>query len=398
MKLNPTLFKSGLIPLLVLINAGTCWAAASLSPSSQSITGVAGSTVTSKTITGTGFTGAITYTVATALPNGLSINNSTGVISGIPSIAQKSTSYTIAASDGTATASTKVSIAVNPALAPSSQSINIVLGNSLTTTALTGAGFVTAPSFSVSPGLVNGLSLNTATGVISGNPASTLATTTYTITGSDGTFKATAQTKITVSPPPPAISPASQTIDGISRGTTVNGVFTGTNVNTTPFSASNFGGSVSYSITPALPDGLSINPTTGVISGIAKVPKLAAGYTIIAKGATSGNATATLYLNITDNCIPETLDSASEGRRAYLRLNCQSCHGDSGLGGMGPKIIGQNNVGERVTIGSSSRGMPAFKDYICGNDIKNMNTYLYNLEHGPTPPSFKHWWEANPSQ
>ena len=331
----------------------------------------------------------MTYTVP-ALPAGLAWDAATFKISGTPVMAQASTAYTITASDGTNKASAKISIAVNPTLAPLTQTVSILLGGTISTQALVASGFTKAPVFSISPALPTSLVLNTATGVISGQPIAKLAATTYTITGSDGKFKATSKVSITVTAPPPSLAPLTQTLDGV-RGVTITP--------TAALTASYFTGTVSYTINPALPDGLSFNASNAVISGTPKLPKLATAYTITAKGSTSGTATASLSLNITDNCPTETLSSVEEGRRAYLRLNCNGCHGNDGMGGMGPKIIGQNNVGERVTIGSSSRGMPPFKDYLCGNDIMNMNAYLLGLENNPTAsPKFLHWWEQNPSR
>src|SRR5438874_324509 len=107
-------------------------------------------------------------------------------------------------------------------------------------------------SFSASP-LPAGLSINTSTGVISGTPTST-GTTNVTITASNGATPcntATATLVITIGNPPVITSPL--TACG-TVGTVFSYTITATN-NPTSLSAS------------PLPPGLTINTSTGVISG-----------------------------------------------------------------------------------------------------------------------------------
>src|SRR5213079_1144469 len=107
-------------------------------------------------------------------------------------------------------------------------------------------------SFSASP-LPAGLSINTSTGVISGTPT-TIGTTNVTITSSNGATPcntATATLVITIGNPPVITSPL--TACG-TVGTVFSYTITATN-NPTSFSAS------------PLPPGLTINTSTGVISG-----------------------------------------------------------------------------------------------------------------------------------
>ena len=85
---------------------------ASLTPATQTVSGTTGRAITPTTaITATGFD-TPTYTVAPALPAGLSLNASTGVISGTPTAVSGAATYTITATQGTLTASTTLSIAV----------------------------------------------------------------------------------------------------------------------------------------------------------------------------------------------------------------------------------------------------------------------------------------------
>ncbi len=64
----------------------------SLSPSSQNATGQVNSPLTaSSALTANRYTSAPTYSISPALPAGLSLNTSTGVVSGTPSVAQAAT-------------------------------------------------------------------------------------------------------------------------------------------------------------------------------------------------------------------------------------------------------------------------------------------------------------------
>ena len=144
-------------------------------------------------------------------------------------------------------------------------------------------------SYSVSPALPAGLSLNTSTGVIGGLPTAVTAAANYTVTASNSGGSTTVSVRITVNDVPPgtfvyATNPAVYT-----KGTAI-----------TPNAPSNGGGTVtSYSVAPALPAGLSLNTTTGVISGTPTVVTPAASYTVTA-GNTGGSTTASVTITVND--------------------------------------------------------------------------------------------------
>lgn len=272
----------------------TLGAAPSISPSTQSVSGRVGTAITaSSTLTGSNFTGTVTYAISPSLPGGLSLNSSTGVISGTPTAQQSATTYTVTGSgsvSGAATASVSITIGAAPAISPATQTLSANVGVAITATAsLTGNNFTGTVSYSVSPNLPSGLTLNSATGVITGTPAGLLSATTYTITGTGATSgSATATVSITVIAAP-SISPASQSLSG-RVGTAITA--------TTGLTDSNFTGSVTYTVSPALPAGLSLNSSTGVISGTPTATQSATTHTITGTGATSGSATATVSVTV----------------------------------------------------------------------------------------------------
>ncbi len=92
----------------------------------------------------------------------------------------------------------------------------------------------------------------------------------------------------------------------------------------------------------------------------------------------------------------QTLDSAGEGRRAYLKFNCYGCHGMFAAGAMGPDIIGKerHDVSEAVMQGAEG-GMPAYRAIVTDTDISNLTAYLASIGT-PREPLFMDWWKKVP--
>ena len=150
-----TAAAAGATTAVTVVSAG--YTAASISPNSQSVIATINAQIAStQSFTTAGFSGAITYSVSPSLPNGLSMNSTTGVITGTPTVIQSSTSYTITATGATAgTGAATVNIAVT--------SISVPAGYTLTPTwnsrdypnaELTGGGILmwspAAPGYNVS--------------------------------------------------------------------------------------------------------------------------------------------------------------------------------------------------------------------------------------------------------
>src|SRR5205085_192043 len=127
-------------------------------------------------------------------------------------------------------------------------------------------------SYSVSPALPAGLSLNTSTGVITGTPTTLAPTGGYTVTATNTGGSTTATVTITVNDVAPSVLTYSSNPATYTKGTAITA--------NTPTSSD--GAVVSYSVSPALPAGLSLNTSTGVITGTPTAVKATAGYTVTA--------------------------------------------------------------------------------------------------------------------
>jgi len=224
-------------------------------------------------------TGTPTSYNATGLPTGVTVNTSTGLISGTPSVhGSYSVALSAVNSAGTGTATLALTIAAPPP-AP-------VINSSLTSSGYTGSTYsytITATNSPVSynaTGLPAGLSVNTSTGVISGTPASTGASS-VTISATNGGGTGSATLTLTVYPPVPAITSTLAATGYLASPFTYQ------------ITASN--SPTSYSAS-GLPAGLSINTSTGAISG---TPSGTTGTSNVTIGATNAGGTGSATLVIT---------------------------------------------------------------------------------------------------
>ncbi|MCB1193750.1 MAG: putative Ig domain-containing protein [Leptospiraceae bacterium] len=238
------------------------------------------------------FTGTLTSCVSSpALPTGLSLDNTTCAISGTPTQIQTASSYTITASNPYGSTTFVLTITVNDA-APSSLSYvgnPFVFTKDATITAVNPTVTGTPVSYSVTPSLPTGLSINTTTGQLAGTPTvlSTTATN-YTITATNSGGSTTFVLTITVND----AAPSSLSYAGNPFVFTKDATITAVNPTVT-------GTPVSYSVTPALPTGISINTTTGQLAGTPTVlSTTATNYTVT---ATNSGGSTTFVLTITVN-------------------------------------------------------------------------------------------------
>ena len=208
--------------------------------------------------------GTLNYS-ASDLPDGLSLNATTGVVTGtlIPGAAADGPyAVTVTVDDGVNSGSQTFNWTVNPyvSLTSLADQSNIE-GNSVSLAVLaTDAGSV-ALSYSIS-GLPSGVSFNASTGLISGTVASGAALTgpdAVTVTATAGAYSGSEIFNWSLTP---ATAPAAPVVSSLALQANQTGDEASLQVSATDSA----GYTLSYAATN-LPDGLSIDPAAGLISG-----------------------------------------------------------------------------------------------------------------------------------
>jgi hypothetical protein len=257
-----------------------------------------GSSTSFSPVQTTGGKPSYVYSISPAVPAGLSFNTATGEVSGTPTALSSLTSYKIVVTDALgARTNTFVSFGINPSL----YSVVRTATKTLTAgTAVSGSwipvskGGGSSPwSFAISPALPTGLNFSTSDGQITGTPPASAPATAYTVTITDGD---------------------GVTASGSFSLTTSGALVVSQAIATTTLTQNNYGGAsfspvtagggtapLTYSVSPSLPSGLSIAPSTGVISGTAGVTQAATTYTVTVSDANTPAITRTATFSLRVN-------------------------------------------------------------------------------------------------
>lgn len=230
-----------------------------------------------------------TYRVAPPLPAGLLLNAATGAITGTPlSIAQGTWRVTAGNSGGSATCDLALTVIAAPP-ANLTYAVNPVVatkGVALAPDRPSSTGGPVA-SYGVTPALPAGLALDPASGIVSGTPTALAPSAAYVVTATNSGGSTTATLTLTVQDQAPAALAYATNPSSYTVSTAIQ-----------PNVPSNAGGAItSYSVAPALPAGLSLDPATGVISGTPTALSAPATYVVTGANAT-GSTTCDLVTSV----------------------------------------------------------------------------------------------------
>tara|TARA_S200000501_G_scaffold143761_1_gene135681 strand:+ start:293 stop:2488 length:2196 start_codon:yes stop_codon:yes gene_type:complete len=240
----------------------------------------------------------ISWEMTGELPSGMEFNASTGILSGIPTELWTVTNYTVWANNtgGQINFTFDLTIVDQVPNEIGYSSVNLTLTNNTAMSpeqpSITGQGTIT--SWEINDELPDGITFNQSTGEISGTPTELWPITPYTVWANNSGGHVLVEFNLSVIAIEPSISYNSSVLS-LTVGILMN-----------PLESLSTGGVIaSWEVYPELPDGLSIDSTSGHISGTPTTLQSPLSYTIWANN-TGGRTTFEISISIID--IPASVD------------------------------------------------------------------------------------------
>lgn len=256
----------------------------------------------SQTLVATGGTAPYTWAVSSGLlPTGLDLS-ATGVISGTPSSTAKNSSFAVKVTDADGkVATTTLDIRVNVTITTASvASATQETSYSQTLTSVGGAAGAAHTWELFSGALPAGLSLDPGTGVISGIPTSSAVDSTFEVEVTDGTLEGTSRRSYTMS----VVQMLKVTTASLTDGKVASPY-------SQMLSASGASGSTTWAVSSgSLPGGLTLNTSTGLISGTPTTSGTV-NFTVSVTDAAARSASKNLSITVLAQTSPATFSKTS---------------------------------------------------------------------------------------
>jgi len=235
----------------------------------------------------------VSFEATPALPDGLVLDSLTGTISGTPTALAPEAGYLVTARNSGGDASTTVHVTVNdraPAdLVYAVPTASYTLGAAITPNAPRSTGGAVV-RYAVTPGLPTGLLLDPVTGVITGTPTVLSPQASYVVTATNTGGSTTATLLLAVN----NVAPSALRYEA-NPAIYLLGVQAPANA------ASHGGGAViSWSVSPQLPAGLTLDGVTGAIGGTPTAAAGAQDYTVTATNS-GGSTDCVLRLQVVES-------------------------------------------------------------------------------------------------
>jgi choice-of-anchor A domain-containing protein len=234
--------------------------------------GEVGVAFNSGAMTVSGGTAPYTFSVVGTMPAGLTLNTTTGAVTGTPTAAG---SFSVQVKDALGATSTGCAITINTSLVVSCGSVSAgKVGVSFNSGPMTVSGGKSPYTFSVVGSMPAGLTLNTTTGAVTGTPT---AAGSFKVQVKDALGATSAGCAITISAPLV-----------VSCGSVTAGEV-GVAFNSGPMTVSGGTAPYTFSVVGTLPAGLTLNTSTGAVTG---TPTAAGSFKVQVKDATGATGTS----------------------------------------------------------------------------------------------------------
>jgi len=283
----------------------------------------------------------ITYSLSGTVPAGISIDPSSGIISYNATLSLGSYPLTVNAANSVASTTAAYTITVNVTVPsslvynPAGSSVNGGTAGTSASPSINTGGAV--DTYSLTGTIPSGVTIDPSTGIISFNNTLPIGSYTLSVVATNSVGNTTASYTITINPvAPSSLSYSPATLTG-NYGTTGASVAPAINSG---------GGVITYSLSGTIPSGISIDPSSGIISYSNTL--LAGSYSLTVNAAnTIASTTATYTI---------TINAVAPSSLAYSPAGLTAQRGTSGVS-ISPTIISGGIVDTYSLTGTVPSGI-----------------------------------------
>ena len=260
--------------------------------------------------------GALSYTLSPNPPMGLTFDAAQRTLTGTPVAAQDETEYTYTAADEdndevsltfTITVGSVLAFASDAVIADQAYTRNVMIPDLKLPQAMGGDGALT---YTLSPSLPQGLTFDPAQRILTGTPQSNMRKTTYTYTVTDEAGNTAALTFTLIVGTAPAFASGA----AIAEQTYIQNEPI---ADLTLPQVTGGDGALTYTLSPALPRGLTFDATQRTITGTPEVMQTATEYTYTVTDEDGDAAALTFMLTVEEDLMPAFANDASVPPQLY---------------------------------------------------------------------------------